>query len=1566
MKFQNRALQFSFLLIPFFGIFFISKIVQWAPPAEEAHFCAADAAQQKLLSDRPELANIQQQFERQYQNHFRTNSNIPLRTNGVCVLPVVVHIVHNNGPENISDMQVEQAIEHLNDAFANVGYYDQGTGVNTNIQFCLARQDPDGLPSSGINRVNSGLTNMTLETQDIALKDLSRWNPQSYINVWLVRNITSLSAGPGVAGYAYFPSSHGNPEDGLVVEALYFGSAPASSSVLVHEMGHYLGLYHTFEGGCTNNDCIADGDRICDTPPDQSTAPIPCNSSANTCSTDTNSGFATDQDDMFWNYMDYSDLPCYSAFTQGQADRMQFSIGAFRPSLLDSKGCQEPCPMPVSADFSASATQVLVGTNVIFTNLSSGATDYEWQIDNNPPFSTNVNADFTFTQTGQYWVYLTVNPGDLLCERTDSLRIKVALCGQNAHISDQLGTDAPGCGDPSNMCQTIQYALDNIVCDTDTIFIHSGTYSLPSIMPPLTPIAKIPEGLSISFVGIEDNGPAIIDGNNERRGFQYSYIGSNCIDTNPNDDIAEAIQLGFANLTLQNCFMEAVNCNNTTIVYGAAVQIYNDPASQMSVSFYLCKFFNNTCIDPNGPNNDGRAASGAAIFFNGRISPSLPPETHATISIDSCLFVANTIEQLPNGGHGGAIAILHANQASVTNSAFCNNSVFSENADDGDLQYVRNAGGAVLFRDNTNLSPAHLYAVDGSYFIGNRALTQDGADLPNSSGAAGVFLAHSTGPASITPNTLRITNNHFYDNQNEDGQFHYGNNTGNLEESNNVTEDEFIIDLGADTAFCGGNTLIIGDTIPFAIYNWSTGDSTPTIEVSDPGIYSVTVTVGACEGTGEIELLPCEMCDNGIDDDGDGLVDCNDPDLQDSCCCIVPPVLDLGPDFIFCENTVVVLDASNDFASYRWQDGFSQSPTYTAWQPGTYWVDVIDQCGNMQSDTITVSIDPASAIDLGNDTIICEGESVLLFIDGADSYQWAPPTGLDCTSCPTVTASPMVSTTYTVVAISDNGCTSADTISIFVVPDNTTVADTIQLCEGDTILVFDEPVTTAGTFIDTIITASCTFYETVEVELLPIATGQDAQTICEGDSALIFGNWESTSGNYVETFPADNGCDSIHLVALTVLDTVQTMELQTICDGDTATIFGDPVTAAGEYTMTSFGVNGCDSTHLIQLVVLETADSADTLQICAGDSILIFNTFESESGDFSEVYTGANGCDSTHTITLEVIPPLSVEIQTLPACEGMENGTAEATVMGGKPPYLYFWEGDISTSNITPGLAPGIYGLTITDNFGCQLFTTFEIQTLAEELIDIATQDAVCFGEASGLLTILSNNSLLQYSLDGASFTDQTEFDGLEAGNYTLFILSENDCESSLEFEIGQPNEPFVTLPPDTTICLGDSIRISAQTDLSGPLTLEWFPQTGLSCTDCFSPFARPFNSTLYTLSVTDTLGCNATASIQIDVIPKRRVFIPNVFSPNNDGFNDRFYPFGGQEVVEVRLFRIFDRWGELVYEAERFPPNSAQYGWDGDFRGKPMTSSVFVWYAEVLFLDGVVQIFKGDVILMR
>ncbi|HMH24420.1 MAG TPA: M43 family zinc metalloprotease [Puia sp.] len=392
------------------------------------------------------------------------------------VLPVVVHIIHNNGAENISDAQVMTAIQHLNEAYANSGYYDPADGVNTNIQFCMAERGPDNNPTNGITRDVSPYTVMggtDYYSDDQNVKNIRRWRPECYINIWVVKSI------PGsVVGYAYLPSAHGTNLDGIILEAGYFGSSYPNDVVIAHEMGHYLGLYHTFEGGCTNNDCSLDGDQVCDTPPDQSTAGISCGSSMNSCTTDALSGFATDQPDLTQDYMDYGNFNCMKVFTQGQSDRMNWFIQNVRSSLLHCKSCQPPCPSPVTIAFSSPGTTVNAGSLYTFVNSSVNAGNYEWRV-NGVLQSTSTDLPYTFGAPGSYTITLIGRSSDPLCDSAVKTITVTAVCPVTAAFTKSATT--AGAGTPVNFTNTsagatgYEWSVNGVLQATSTNFSYTTT-----------------------------------------------------------------------------------------------------------------------------------------------------------------------------------------------------------------------------------------------------------------------------------------------------------------------------------------------------------------------------------------------------------------------------------------------------------------------------------------------------------------------------------------------------------------------------------------------------------------------------------------------------------------------------------------------------------------------------------------------------------------------------------------------------------------------------------------------------------------------------------------------------------------------------------------------------------------------------------------------------------------------------------------------------------------------------------------------------------------------------------
>ena len=344
------------------------------------------------------------------------------------VVPVVVHIIHQNGDENISDAQVELAIEQLNHGFANTGPYFLPTGVDTHIRFCLAGTDPDGNFTTGINRVQNNLTEMFVPSDDAALKDIIRWDTEKYMNIWVVKEITREPNSPGVIGYATFPAEHGSAIDGIVCEAAFFGVDDSQSKVHIHEAGHYLGLYHTFQNGCPNSNCLLDGDRVCDTPPDNVTFSVFCYNGTNSCITDEDdlsvsnpfrpvaNGGIGDQVDKQDNFMDYSNLVCFKDFTQGQADRMLAVLEVARQSLLEGNRCVTPCESPFEAQINVSSTSTIVGSQIPFSADIPSDVAVSWTVDD-VPAGTGASFNFPASAEGQFELVVVLSNADIGCDQ---------------------------------------------------------------------------------------------------------------------------------------------------------------------------------------------------------------------------------------------------------------------------------------------------------------------------------------------------------------------------------------------------------------------------------------------------------------------------------------------------------------------------------------------------------------------------------------------------------------------------------------------------------------------------------------------------------------------------------------------------------------------------------------------------------------------------------------------------------------------------------------------------------------------------------------------------------------------------------------------------------------------------------------------------------------------------------------------------------------------------------------------------------------------------------------------
>jgi gliding motility-associated-like protein len=370
---------------------------------------------------------------------------------------------------------------------------------------------------------------------------------------------------------------------------------------------------------------------------------------------------------------------------------------------------------------------------------------------------------------------------------------------------------------------------------------------------------------------------------------------------------------------------------------------------------------------------------------------------------------------------------------------------------------------------------------------------------------------------------------------------------------------------------------------------------------------------------------------------------------------------------------------------------------------------------------------------------------------------------------------------------------------------------------------------------------------------------------------------------------------------------------------------------------------------------------------------------------FEYTVPGLPGCSSSSTvveIVAHALPEADAGGTFVLDCSADEirlggPGTSQGTGLS------YAWqavEGAALTGTNTPNAAAqsaGVYAFAVTDvATGC----TGRDTALVEERItapvpEVSTISLACAGQAQGLIRVESVDGgpgPYLYSINGGPFGPEPEFDGLAAGRYEIAVQDANQCQGSIEVLLEQPRELMIDLlarqggtPP--SIRLGDSLLLEVVANLlPGEIaSVDWDPVPP-GCENCLEAYVAPLRRQIYTVTVTDVNGCEAVASLAVNVDPSVRLFVPNAFSPNEDGRNDRFFPYAGAEVKMVQQLYIADRWGNLVFSQDNFPPNDPTQGWDGIFRGKPAASGIYVYALKLELVNGEVYKHAGELNLIR
>ena len=1755
-------------------------------------FCAQSEILEQLYQQYPNRQAYQNELELQRAAHYN-NPSFTITT-ATYTLPVVVHIIQDGTIESLSDAAVQTAISQVNLAFANQAPYNPSVGVTTDIEFCLATRDPQGNNTSGITRTQNTLTNVDINSQDLDLKNLIRWDPLRYINIWVVNEICSGN-NCGVAGYAFLPASHGQPEDGVVIESNFMGSSPANTSVLIHELGHYLGLYHTFEGGCGNNNCLLDGDQICDTPPDQSTVRVSCNEIINSCNTDVNvsdvnNPFLVDENDQFNNYMDYSELICYSAFTSDQADRMFFFIEGIRNTLLSEDRCLPPCPDAVSASFSA-PTNLLAGEMFNLNNSSSGANAYQWLLDD-IPFSVQTNPDYVLNQPGTYRLKLIASNGNDFCDDSFEITVTVAcnvrslveiveqppyqinqeinfnhpfsisadyqwqvneqLISTNENLSytftnegvyeiclivasdlcrdtfcqqiaiqnpttcfSEIDTDGDGlvgCYDPecceSPDCADNYYNECPIDCEytptlttfdlepewtssganwcayntpitgdldgdgipeiigkpcsgpsqatgggfPDLLVVDGSTGQVEAIIntPAMRYMMDAPAIADVDLDGypeifiqasnhidnINYTEGAIINGDVRRRILCYSFNGTNYVEKwmsnaimgfNPLEDgntisVADFNQDGVAEVYAQNMIFNAVT--GELLVSGGetghrGMKTYAGAQSVLRASSFPVAV--DVLPDTACTNCAGLELVAGGMVYAVNLSntnPALTIERTATGVEDGWTSIADIdldgdLDAVVTGNaDDGSTGIIYAWDLQTndliydvftvtTNSGFIAQVNIADFDGDEELEIgvctpfnyrvlkpVNNQWtvdwsiatddwsgqtGSSVFDFNNDGASEVVYRTESELLILNGTNGAQLAAAPCESGTRVeypvVVDVDADGATEIlcscanqlksfgsggTPwiSTRKIWNQHQYFNTNINDDLRIP----IQQQAHHIVGDSLVLNnfltqysnrqFPASDLVVEGRVACGGDNVPYLnLLITNQGNHTiseeafvsiyfenPTLENTAP--WSIVSTIDLLE-SGENITTQIAIPDSistlyiVVNDDGSfatpydlsldfpftNIYECNylnnlkvvpvyDPTLR----------LDLGPDQMVCDNGVAIFSTTEGWDEYRWQDG-QMGASYTATEPGTYWVTALKDCYE-KTDTIQLIVDESTVVDLGPDTILCSGGNLEISLTGFDTYQWSPETGIDCATCETVVISPETTGVYTVVARTVDGCYSLDTIL---------VSRSLSVMTEMTVAICSDQI-----------------FNYEGVGLVPGVRREFTLINQFGCDSLVRVSVE------------DNGNAGYAESVDTVACTESTLFLENkLLLPNTDTIF--------YYN----SINGCDSTIRIRIAEAPLYFVNEDVHLCAGETIFLDGALRGSSGIFTENYTSVFGCDSIIEYNLMVAQPIRIGLETTPSCADDSTGSIIPTVGGGFAPYTTTVTNNGNLMEQLDQLPTGLYELAVTDAQGCTEKTAFVLEEILPLSYSYEVADVSCFGDVDGAIEMDASLTGIQFSLDGQNFSTTNSFSNLSAGDYIVFGQDEFGCISETFVIVDTPDSLYLVVSPDTSIILGCPVELTSYTNAERPVFYQWESTETMNCDTCPTTLTRPYFTTNYQLVIIDENGCTATDTTTVTVNKPRPIYIPNAFSPNGDGENDVFLIYSDKEVEEVLSFRIYNRWGALVFADESFAPNNPDHGWNGYFKNEKMNPDVFVYVAEILFLDGVTVQFSGDVSLL-
>lgn len=634
---------------------------------------------------------------------------------------------------------------------------------------------------------------------------------------------------------------------------------------------------------------------------------------------------------------------------------------------------------------------------------------------------------------------------------------------------------------------------------------------------------------------------------------------------------------------------------------------------------------------------------------------------------------------------------------------------------------------------------------------------------------------------------------------------------------------------------------------------------------------------------------------------------------------VAKPSINAGLNRSICPGDTVLLTASGG-VSYVWTPGGTLSCTTCASpiaKPSVttrYTVTGTAASGCSDTASVLVTVNPIPVLSISGTLAICANSGTTLSVSGAASYSWTPATGLSCTNCSSPTASPLVTTKYYVTGTSSVGCVGRDSVTVTVNP--------------LPIITTDTPRT------------ACL---NVPVQLNASGAKTYAWSPAIGLSSTAIANPIATAPftiTYKVIGTDRNGCSDSATTKITILPLPKIdAGLDTgICPLNTATI-----SASGglSYQWAPAASLSCDTCATTQ-----ASPKITTMYVVKG--------------------LGTNGCYNADSVVVNVFPQPKVNAgpdQTI-----CFEQSAQLRVSGAAS-YVWSPAGSLSCASCIAPIASPLsttnYKVVGTDINGCHDSDEVQVVVISKGPISVDSGGEFCQGASIRLLA--SGGDSYTWSPSGSLSCDRCPDPIAKPDTTTVYrvIIQQGKCFTDTLYSrvIVHPN-PTVEAGPDQNITLGSAAKIhTTGTNIS---TYKWTPPLGLSCSDCPDPVASPPDNQTYTVTVSSNFGCTGFDTIRINVrCDGSQIWLPNTFTPNADGENDFFYPHG-KGIKEIKRFRIYDRWGELIFDRMNMPINDRNAGWDGTYKNQQLKPDVFVWVLNAVCSNGTPLEVKGDISLIR